>query len=86
MTDPVNSPPHYKNEGGIECIEAIEAMGCGVEFCRANAVKYLWRLGKKGAALEDAKKCLWYVNRLVAQLEGQSVTEAYRAAARKGEA
>lgn len=67
--DMVNEPPHYKGVRGVECIEAIEAMGCGVEFCRANAVKYLWRLGKKGEALEDAKKCSWYVQRLIKQLE-----------------
>lgn len=67
--DIVNHPPHYEGVSGIECIDAIEAMGCGPEFCRANAVKYLWRLGKKGQALEDAKKCLWYVTRLVKQLE-----------------
>ncbi len=68
-TDIVNHPPHYEGVSGVECIEAIEAMGCGVDFCRANAVKYLWRLGKKGAALGDAKKAQWYINRLVTQLE-----------------
>lgn len=65
--DPVNHPLHYGGNG-IECIEAIEAMGIGPEFCRANAVKYLWRLDKKGNSLEDAKKAQWYVNRLVQQL------------------
>lgn len=69
--DIVNEPPHYQGVSGIECIDAIESMGCGVDFCRANAVKYLWRLGKKGAALEDAKKAQWYINRLVQQLEVQ---------------
>lgn len=67
----INQPPHYQGVSGVECIDAIEAMGCGVEFCRANAVKYLWRLGKKGAALEDARKAKWYIDRLVMQLEKQ---------------
>jgi len=40
MSDFVDHPPHYKGVSGIECIEAIEAMGCGVPFCRANAVKH----------------------------------------------
>ena len=66
--DPVNNPTHYQGVSGVECIDAIEAMGCGPEFCRANAVKYLWRLGKKGQALEDAKKAQWYINRLVQEL------------------
>jgi hypothetical protein len=68
MSDIVNHPPHYLH-GGIECFDAIEAMGIGKEACRANAVKYLWRMEHKGKALEDAKKAQWYVNRLVIQLE-----------------
>ena len=70
MTDPINQPPHYQPKSGqVECIDAIESMGAGIDFCRGNAVKYLWRLGRKGDALEDARKAQWYVNRLVAQLE-----------------
>jgi hypothetical protein len=68
MPDMVNAPPHYV--GAIECIDAIESLGIGQEFCRGNAIKYLWRLGKKGDSLEDARKAQWYVNRLVKQLEG----------------
>jgi hypothetical protein len=68
VTDVVNSPPHYL-QGGIECFDAIEAMGIGKEACRANAVKYLWRMEHKGKALEDARKAQWYVARLVSQLE-----------------
>ena len=67
-TDPIN-PPHY--QGAVECIEAIEALGIGQAYCQATAIKYLWRLGRKGPALEDAKKAQWYVNRLVKQLEGE---------------
>lgn len=66
-SDNVNHPPHY-TQGGIECIEAIEAIGIGVDFCRGNAIKYLWRLGSKGESLEDARKAQWYVNRLVDRL------------------
>lgn len=69
--DNVNHPEHYAGVSGVECIDAIEAMGCGIDFCRANAVKYLWRLGKKGFALEDAEKARWYIDRLVKQLKEQ---------------
>ena len=70
MSDNINHPPHYT--GAIECIEVLEALGIGPDFCRGNAIKYLWRLGKKGEpanAIEDAKKAQWYINRLVDQLE-----------------
>lgn len=68
--DPIN-PAHYK-QGGIECIDAIESLGIGEAFCRGNAIKYLWRVGRKGSAVEDAKKAAWYVDRLVKILEGNS--------------
>lgn len=75
MEDKIN-PPHYKT-GDIECIEAIEAAGYGVDFCAGNAMKYLWRFKHKGNALGDAQKARWYIERLVQQLE---ITEAYREA------
>ena len=43
--DMVNKPPHY-NQGGIECIEAIEASMSEKAFagyCKGNVIKYLWR-------------------------------------------
>lgn len=60
----VNNPEHY---GGDTCIEAIEAsmsreMYEG--FLRGNAMKYLWRYDKKGKALEDLQKAMWYLERL----------------------
>jgi hypothetical protein len=45
MTDPVN-PEHYR-QGGIECIDAIEAALTPEEFrgyCKGNAMKYIWRM------------------------------------------
>lgn len=33
-------------------------------FLRGNAIKYLWRLGRKDAASQDAHKALWYIDRL----------------------
>ena len=67
----VDHPAHYA--GKVECIDAIEAAAEGqpgpLAFCIGNALKYLWRVGKKGDALEDLKKCRWYVDRAISQLE-----------------
>ena len=64
--DMVNSPPHY-TQGGIECIDAIEA-ALGPEgfeaFCRGNIIKYTWRSpGKNGQ--QDLEKARWYLNRII---------------------
>jgi hypothetical protein len=68
MADAVNHPAHYA-QGGIECIDALESLGIGKDFCRGNAIKYLWRLNHKDDTLQDARKAQWYVNRLIAILE-----------------
>lgn len=62
MADNVNHPAHY-NAGDIECIDAIaSALGHDgfVAFLRGQVIKYQWRLGSKGPALEDAQKANWY--------------------------
>lgn len=72
MTDNVNHPSHY-TQGGVECIDAITAATVnktGIEaVCTANVIKYLWRYEAKNG-LEDVKKAQWYLNRLIAELEG----------------
>ena len=58
MTDMVNHPPHYTaHPSGIECIEITRHMGFNV----GSAVKCLWRADLKGAAIEDLKKAVWYI-------------------------
>ena len=73
MTDNVNHPSHY-TQGGVECIDAITAATVnknGIEaVCTANVIKYLWRYEAKNG-LEDVKKAQWYLNRLIAELEGK---------------
>jgi hypothetical protein len=71
--DMVNKPPHY-NAAGIECIDAMSAMVEGADvpphasYCWQNAFKYLWRWPYKNR-LEDLKKCRWYLDRLIKELE-----------------
>jgi len=64
--DLVNHPPHYV-DGGIECIEAIEAQLTPEEYrgyLKGNCVKYLWRERHKGNT-ESLKKAQWYMDRLI---------------------
>lgn len=63
--DPIN-PQHYRTHpSGIECIQVAEHMS----YCLGNAIKYLWRAGKKGDAIEDLKKAAWYLQREIERLE-----------------
>jgi hypothetical protein len=65
------NPSHYK-QGGVECIDALEAATVnltGIEaVCTANAIKYLWRWKEKNGR-EDLNKAMWYINRLLHNLE-----------------
>lgn len=68
--DVVNHPPHYL-QGGIECIEAIEAQLTQEEYrgyLKGNIAKYVWREQSKGG-VESLKKAQFYLNRLVQLLE-----------------
>ena len=64
--DPVNHPAHYTNHpSGIECITVTRHMN----FNRGNAVKYIWRAGEKGPAIEDLRKAAWYIADEIKRLE-----------------
>lgn len=70
--DNVNHPEHYA--GTVECIDAMEACANPEQFigyCRLCAFKYLWRAGKKGDAVTDYKKAIWYLERLVKAMEAR---------------
>jgi len=64
--DQVNHPSHY-TEGGLECIEAIEAQLTPEEYrgyLKGNIAKYIWREKHKGGT-ESLKKANWYLERLI---------------------
>lgn len=68
--DPVTRPDHY-NKGAIEAIEAIKASMPENEFrgyLKGNALKYLWRYDYKGKPIEDLRKCRWYIDRLIEEV------------------
>jgi hypothetical protein len=73
--DVVNHPPHY-TQGGIECIDAMEAAFGAQElavYCKIAAFKYIWRCVHKNG-LEDIKKAVWYLNKYM-ELMGKEVAE-----------
>lgn len=67
MDDKVNHPSHY-NQGTIEVIDIIQDKLSAEEFtgfCKGNSLKYVLRAGHKGSAIEDYKKAIWYLERLI---------------------
>jgi hypothetical protein len=70
MKDVIEHPAHYTaHPSGVECITVTEHMG----FCLGNAVKYIWRAGQKGDAIEDLKKARWYIDREISRLTARQV-------------
>ena len=71
----VNHPQHY-NQGGIECIDAANAMVSSYPdpinaSLSWQVIKYLWRHPFKAKPVEDLKKCQWYLDRLINYLENK---------------
>ena len=64
----VNHPSHY-NAGSIEVIDAIEDWQ--LDFNAGNVVKYVARHQHKGRPLEDLKKAMWYLQRLIDNVENK---------------
>lgn len=67
--DVVNHPSHY-TQGGVECIDAIDAaLGESYQaYYIGQVMKYVWRAPLKGKLTEDLKKAQWYLNRLIERL------------------
>ena len=66
--DAVNHPKHYTaHPSGVECIQITECFN----FCRGNAIKYIWRAGDKGKEVQDLEKARWYIDREIKRLTGE---------------
>ena len=64
-SDPVNHPSHYTaHPSGVECIQITEHMN----FNLGNSMKYIWRAGMKGDAVEDLKKARFYLDREIKRI------------------
>ena len=65
--DYIDHPAHY-NQGGIETIDYIKSCLTKEEYIgylKGTVLKYISRLGKKHDDLQDAKKAMWYLNKLI---------------------
>jgi hypothetical protein len=49
----------------VECIDIVEHFN----FNLGNAIKYIWRAGLKGEAIEDLRKAIWYIDREIQRIE-----------------
>lgn len=72
--DMVHNPSHYKLRGlDIESVDVIKSVLSDEEYCgwcKGNALKYLFRAGKKDDELQDLSKCDVYVNWAIKAMEG----------------
>ena len=72
-------PEYYKSKLGVDCIDVIGDV-LGIEgfrgFCLGNAIKYIYRAGKKNNELEDLSKATWYMNRYIETKLGISKEDA----------
>lgn len=66
--DMVNNPRHYKM-GNLECIDVTQHFN----FNRGNAIKYIWRAGKKDSSktIEDLQKAAWYINKEIKRVKAE---------------
>lgn len=58
-TDAVNHPKHYQLPSGRESVDVMREILTEEEFrgwCKGNALKYIFREGKKDDAVQDIKK------------------------------
>jgi hypothetical protein len=70
----VDHPKHYNSHpSGVEAIDVCEHYN----FNMGNVIKYCWRAGLKGDAVEDLEKARWYLDREIAKRtkEKTSVTQ-----------
>jgi hypothetical protein len=74
MSDPVNHPRHYSDGPccdhcgkPVECIVVVRRMNFNI----GNAIKYLWRAGKKDPDrhIEDLRKAGWYIEDEIKRLQ-----------------
>lgn len=68
----VSHPDHYQSGNGLEVIDVIDAFVSdlpGAEgYYVGNALKYICRYKKKNG-VQDIKKAIWYLTRLLEKLE-----------------
>ena len=70
----VSHPDHYKSENGLEVIDVIAAFTSDLKGIEAtdtgNIIKYICRWKHKNG-IQDLKKCMWYLQHLIDQLDNK---------------
>jgi hypothetical protein len=63
--DDMFHPPHYGGDKTYEVIKVLESWN--IDFHLGNAIKYIYRSGKKNAKTEikDLEKAKWYIQRKI---------------------
>jgi Protein of unknwon function (DUF3310) len=65
QSDPVHHPSHYTANPSSDALhDVVEHLPFNV----GNAIKYLWRAGSKGDAVEDLRKSVWCIEREIQRL------------------
>ena len=69
--DMVNQPPHYVNQGEVECLDYIkQQLGDSYRYYLEGAcIKYMHRYKYKGKELEDLEKHKFYLERLIREIK-----------------
>lgn len=69
--DEVNHPKHYTDTPfGLEVIEITDKY----DFTVGNALKYIFRAGKKGDAVKDLDKAVWYLKHKIKMMKKNGST------------
>lgn len=74
LDESVESPPHYRGDGDIECMDAMRSMFFPMDMPPIEswwwgcAFKYLWRWPLKNG-IEDLYKCRKCIDYLIAEAE-----------------
>lgn len=67
IADFINHPPHYTTHpSGVECLTIARHMAYNI----GAAMKYMWRAGRKGDAVEDLKKARFHLADEIRRLGG----------------
>lgn len=75
----VSHPDHYQAENGMEVIDVIEAFTANLKGIEAtdtgNIIKYACRWPKKGHAIQDLEKIIFYAQHLIDHLKKEQTHE-----------
>ena len=66
--DQIDNPLHYTADDDTDCIDAIQAaLGreAFIDYCRANAMKYLWRARLKDSLANNIRKAQYYLGKIL---------------------